>query len=129
MKSIIEFVATNWSVIIAGIAILAAAGVTVKKFMELPTEKQIEKVKKCLLNWVIEAEADLGGGTGKVKLSAVYGYFVTAFPILKNFISFELFSIWVDEALDEMREMLEQNTQLREVVEGIHEVTLETPEK
>lgn len=117
MKQIVEFLANNWSIIIAVIAILVVAGVAVYKFLQLPTNAQIEKVKKCLLAWVISAEADLGGGTGKVKLSVVYGYFVTAFPILKNFVSFETFSRWVDEALDIMREMLKENTNLKQVVE------------
>ena len=118
MKQVVEFLANNWSIIIAVIAILVVAGVAVYKFLQLPTSAQIEKVKKCLLAWVISAEADLGGGTGKVKLSVVYGYFVTAFPILKNFVSFETFSGWVDEALDTMREMLKENTNLKQVVEG-----------
>lgn len=118
MKQIVEFLANNWSIIIAVIAILVVAGVAVYKFLQLPTNAQIEKVKKCLLAWVISAEVDLGGGTGKVKLSVVYGYFVTAFPILKNFVSFETFSRWVDEALDIMREMLKENTNLKQVVEG-----------
>lgn len=118
MRQIVEFLANNWSIIIAVIAILVVAGVAVYKFLQLPTNAQIEKVKKCLLAWVISAEADLGGGTGKVKLSVVYGYFVTAFPILKNFVSFETFSRWVDEALDIMREMLKENTNLKQVVEG-----------
>ena len=118
MKQIVEFLANNWSIIIAVIAILVVAGVAVYKFLQLPTSAQVEKVKKCLLAWVISAEADLGGGTGKVKLSVVYGYFVTAFPILKNFVSFETFSRWVDEALDIMREMLKENTNLKQVIEG-----------
>lgn len=118
MKQFVEFLANNWSIIIAVIAILVVAGVAVYKFLHLPTSAQVEKVKKCLLAWVISAEADLGGGTGKVKLSVVYGYFVTAFPMLKNFVSFETFSGWVDEALDIMREMLKENTNLKQVVEG-----------
>lgn len=118
MKNMVEFVANNWSVIIAVVAVVVVAGVAVYAFLKLPTNQQTTKVKKCLLAWVIAAEADLGGGTGKVKLSTVYGMFVTAFPVLKNFISFETFSEWVDEALEEMRNMLEQNENLRTVVEG-----------
>ena len=118
MKQFVEFLANNWSIIIAVIAILVVAGVAVYKFLQLPISVQIKKVKKCLLAWVISAEADLGGGTCKVKLSVVYGYFVIAFPILKNFVSFETFSRWVDEALDTMREMLKENPNLKQVVEG-----------
>ena len=86
--------------------------------MKLPTSVQKQRVKECLLAWVIEAERDLGGGTGEIKLRTVYGWFVTAFPILKNFISFETFSVWVDEALESMREMLKTNNNLKAVIEN-----------
>lgn len=118
MKEILNWLVDNWSIIVAAIAIIVVAIVAIQKFRKMPTEAQKAKVKQCLLNWVIEAERDLGGGTGKVKLSRVYGWFVTAFPFLKNFIPFEVFSTWVDEALDEMREMLATNASLKTVVEG-----------
>lgn len=117
MKNVAEWLLNNWSLVIAVIAIIVVVGVAVYKFFQLPTNKQVEKIKKCLLAWVIEAERDLGGGTGKAKLSTVYGIFVTSFPILKNFISFDTFSQWVDDALVEMRRMLEENPQLKNIVE------------
>lgn len=116
MKTMIEWLISNWQLIIVLIAVATVIVVGVKKFLELPTEKQIAKVKECLLAWVIEAERELGGGTGQVKLSTVYGLFVTSFPILKNFVSLETFSKWVDEALVEMRKMLEENDNLKNVV-------------
>lgn len=119
MKTAIEWIVENWMMIIAGIAIVAAAVKGIQAFRNLPTEAQVSKVKQCLLNWVVEAERELGGGTGKVKLSMVYGWFVTAFPILKNFVSFETFSVWVDEALEEMENMLSTNESLKTAVEGI----------
>ena len=118
MKNAAEWLVNNWSIIIAVIAIIVVIVVAVYKFFQLPTNKQVEKIKKCLLAWVIEAEKELGGGTGKAKLSNVYGIFVTSFPVLKNFISFEMFSHWVDDALVEMRKMLEENPQLRNIVDS-----------
>lgn len=118
MTYYVEWLTENWTLIVMLIAAAIAAGVAIVKFLNLPSEKQIEKIKKCLLGWVIDAERDLGSGTGKVKLSTVYGIFVTAFPFLKNFISFEVFSDWVDDALDEMREMLKSNKNLKEIIEG-----------
>lgn len=109
MTNVVMWIANNWAVIVGLIALVTVVILAIRAFMKLPTSAQKEKVKKCLLAWVIQAEKELGGGTGKVKLSTVYGTFVTAFPILKNFISFETFSLWVDDALDEMRKMLEQN--------------------
>ncbi len=67
---------------------------------------------------VTEAEKDLGGGTGKLKLRQVYDLFVTRFPWLAKIVSFELFSGMVDDALEEMREMLAQNKAVKELVEG-----------
>ena len=48
----------------------------------------------------------------------VYSTFVSTFPVLKNFIPFEVFSKWVDEALETMRTMLKDNANLKEVIEG-----------
>ena len=117
MKSVVEMLVNNWYMVVALIAVIVVIVTAVYAFFQLPTSKQIEKVKKCLLAWVIEAERELGGGTGKAKLSTVYGMFVTAFPVVKNFISFDTFSQWVDEALDEMRRMLEENQNLKNVIE------------
>ena len=119
MTNVIVWIANNWAVIVGLIALVAVVILAIRAFMKLPTSAQKEKVRKCLLAWVIQAEKELGGGTGKVKLSTVYGTFVTAFPILKNFISFETFSLWVDDALEEMRKLLEQNENLKQVVGGI----------
>ena len=119
MRQITEVIMNNWSLIVALISIVVVISAAVYHFTQLPSGTQVEKIKKCLLGWVIAAEKDLGGGTGKVKLSVVYGWFVKAFPTLKNFISFDTFSEWVDEALIEMRKMLEENKQLKTVVEGI----------
>ncbi len=118
MKAILEWIITNWSVILGIVAVIAVVVIAVIKFMKLPTSVQKQRVKECLLAWVIEAERDLGGGTGEIKLRTVYGWFVTAFPILKNFISFETFSVWVDEALESMREMLKTNNNLKAVIEN-----------
>lgn len=127
MKEFLTWLANNWSLVVASIAVVCVVATCVYKFISLPNDKQVEKIKKCLLAWVIAAERDLGGGTGRVKLSVVYGCFVQAFPVIKNFIPFEVFSDWVDEALEEMRKMLKENGQLKTVVEGVtlEEVTAE----
>mgnify|MGYP000840045992 CR=1 FL=1 len=77
-----------------------------------------DRVKEWLLWAVTEAEKDLGGGTGKLKLRQVYDLFVQRFPWLAKAVSFELFSSLVDEALEEMREMLDNNQAVKAFVEG-----------
>ncbi len=113
-----EFILENWPIIVAAIAVVAVAAVAVARFVGLPTEAQLSKVREWLLWAVTEAEKDLGGGTGQLKLRQVYDLFVTRFPWLAKLISFELFSNMVDEALEEMREMLDTNQAVKAFVEG-----------
>lgn len=44
--------------------------------------------------------------------------FVTRFTWLARVITFEMFSMMVDEALDKMKTMLESNTAMQELVSG-----------
>ena len=78
-------------------------------FYKLGKEKQIEMLKQWLLLAVIEAEKQLGGGTGQVKLRYVYDLFIERFKFLSKVITYEQFSGLVDEALDTMRSMIQQN--------------------
>lgn len=113
-----EFILENWPIIVAVIAVVAVAAVAVARFVGLPTDAQLSKVREWLLWAVTEAEKDLGGGTGKLKLRQVYDLFVQRFPWLAKAVSFELFSSLVDEALEEMREMLKTNEAAKAFVEG-----------
>ena len=78
-------------------------------FYKLGKEKQIEMLKQWLLLAVIEAEKQLGGGTGAVKLRYVYDMFIKRFGFISKIITFEQFSALVDEALEVMRLMIQQN--------------------
>ena len=80
--------------------------------------KQPKKVKEWLLYAVIEAEKELGSGTGPVKLRSVYDMFITKFPKLSVFISFNTFSEWVDVALDYMEKLLTDNKDLKAIIKG-----------
>lgn len=106
---IIELIIKNMGLIIGTIILIALAGLTIKEFIELGKEKQLEKVREWLLYACIMAEKKLGGGTGQVKLRYVYDLFVEKFSFLKLLVTFEQFSEMVDEALVKMREMLEKN--------------------
>ena len=79
--------------------------------------------KEWMLWAVTKAEKELGSGTGKLKLRYVYDMFVTKFPWLEGVISFEMVSMMVDDALEEMREMLETNKAVQEFVNGPTEET------
>ena len=67
---------------------------------------------------VTKAEKELGGGTGQIKLRYVYDMFVARFAWLARVISFEAFSMMVDEALERMKKMLESNKAMQTLVSG-----------
>lgn len=106
----------NWFVIVAILACAAAGGYTVYAFVKMPSDKQLNKVREWLLYAVTKAEQKLGGGTGKLKLRYVYNMFVTKFTWIAKVIPFETFSDMVDDALEEMRKMLEENVAVQELV-------------
>lgn len=112
-----EFVINNWPVIFAGLVAAGAAVVFVYRFSGQRREQQLAKVREWLLWAVTEAEKDLGGGTGKLKLRQVYDLFVSRFPWLAKVVSFEKFSDLVDDALEEMRDMIKNNEAVKSHVE------------
>ena len=73
-------------------------------------------MREWLLYAVTKAEKELGGGTGQIKLRYVYDMFVARFAWLARVISFEAFSMMVDEALERMKKMLESNKAMQDFV-------------
>lgn len=73
-------------------------------------------VKEWLLWAVTQAEQYLGSGTGALKLQYVYDLAVEAFPPIKYLVSFSVFSLWVDEALELMREQIKNNPNIKNFV-------------
>lgn len=112
------FIINNWYIILAIAAILAAVGIAAYRYFSLPSEAQLAKVREWLLWAVTEAEKELGGGTGRLKLRQVYDLFVTRFPWLARIVPFDLFSSLVDDALEDMRDMLETNPAAAALVSG-----------
>lgn len=123
---ILGFIMNNWLTIILSIAALAVFIVKlavfivkVVQFVRAPSDKQIENLKEWLKLAVTEAEAALGSGTGQLKLRDVYDMAVEKFPWVGEFITFETFSTWVDEALEWMNNQLESNENVKAyVVDG-----------
>lgn len=112
-----EFLINNWPIIVGIVAVIAVAALAVKTFLNYPRAEQLNKVKEWLLFAVIQAEKELGGGTGQIKLRYVYDMFVARFPAVAKFITFETFSYMVDEALVKMRHLLETNQKIEKYVE------------
>ncbi len=113
-----EFFLNNWYIILAVIAILAGGVYALYRFFKMPSKAQLAKVKEWLLYAVTEAEKELGGGTGQLKLRYVYDMFLAKFPWLVDIIPFEMFSDLVDEALVDMRELIQKNQAVKALVES-----------
>lgn len=113
-----EWIVENWFIIVALAAVAGGVACAIYKFAGLPTKEQIAKIKQWLLLVVTQAEKELGGGTGQLKLRYVYDLFISRFPTTAKIVSFETFSKWVDDALDDMRKMLESNKAAQEFVAG-----------
>lgn len=71
-------------------------------------------------NWLVwavsEAEAVFGSNTGRLKLRYVYDLAVMRFPMVAKFVPFTMFSLMVDSALDIMRDMIEDNKDIADVI-------------
>lgn len=111
-----EFLINYWDLLVALVAIIVVAVIVVVQYLKSPRSKQMEKVREWLLLAVIEAEKQLGGGTGKIKLRYVYDLFIQRFRFMSLIISFEKFAQIVDEALEEMRHLLETNNAIKSLV-------------
>ena len=105
-----EWIVTNWGSLVI-LAVLIAAGVSYIR-------KDTENAKKWLLYACIEAERIFGSQTGKIKLTFVYNQFLTAFPILAKFLSFDEFSKFVDIVLEEMKHLMDTNSAVLNYIQG-----------
>lgn len=113
-----EWLAKNWFILIAFVAVLALTIYSVIFFIKEPKETKLMNLKEWLKWAVVQAEKELGSGTGALKLRMVYDMAIQKYPWLINYITFERFSTWVDEALDWMRKQLETNVSIKQLVNG-----------
>lgn len=111
-----NFLLNNWLLIIVLIALAGVTGYAIYVFVKMPTDKQLSKLKEWLLYAVAEAEKELGSGTGQLKLRYVYDMFILRFDKLADLISFEAFSLMVDEVLDNFQNILESNESIQHYI-------------
>ncbi len=112
-----EFIIQHRYAIVLACIVVANAVVYLVKFRSMSKEERYEQIRGWLLQAVMAAEKELGGGTGKLKLSNVYAEFCKQLPWLAKVITFQKFSGYVDDALAEMREILNKNSKIASVVE------------
>ena len=94
----IEFITNNIQIILAviGIAILVILWVIGKK----------DIVKSVLLQFVIDAEAKYGSGTGAIKHDTVVGWIKAKFPTLFLFISDKTLDKWIEDVVQYVKSAL-----------------------
>ena len=107
----------NWYVIVLILAVIALGVMYVRKFYGMPNDEQVKKIKEWLLYAVILAEKEFQGGTGILKLHYVWDLFIEKYPSVARVITFEMFSMWVDEVLEQMKHILDTNLNIASYVE------------
>lgn len=113
-----EWLANNWYLLIGFAAVLTLCIYSVIFFLKEPRETQIKNIKEWLKWAVSKAEAELGSGTGQLKLRLVYNMAIENFPFIAKFVTFQQFSDWVDEALDWMEDQLKKNENIKRLING-----------
>lgn len=113
-----EWIIDNWFLLVVAISISWTAISLGIWMCKLPTETKIDAVKETLKFLVVEAEKEMGGGTGQLKLRRVWIMACETFDWLPKIVDFNTFSIWVDEALEWMKIQLDQNKAIETLVKG-----------
>ena len=108
----------NVQIIVALVIVAIALVCGIIWFVKLPKDKKIANIKEWLKYAVVQAEKELGSGTGQLKLRMVYDMAVNKFPFLVKLVPFNIFSGWVDESLDWMRDQLAENKAAQNYVES-----------
>lgn len=104
-------------VIMFGIFLLFEIGLCIYNFFKKPKSEQIKSLKEWLLYAVIQAEKYFGSGTGEIKLRYVYDLAVSKFSFVSSLITFEQFSKYVDEALEQMKDLISKNDSIEEYID------------
>ena len=113
MKEII----LNLPLICLFIALLTCLIAVIYNFCILPTAGKKEALKEWLKWAVTKAEKEYGGKTGQLKLRYAWELALNQFPWLVRCIDFNTFSLYVDEALEWLKNQLESNEAMKQLVE------------
>jgi hypothetical protein len=89
-----------WTIIISALVGFAAGGIITGLVLTHTKNQLLKKVKEWLIFAVSDADKYLEGEAGALKLRAVYDEFLSKFPSLVKWVSFDTFSNLVDDALD-----------------------------
>lgn len=113
-----NFIIQHADAIIVALIFIAGGSIYTFKFLSLSKTQRYQQIRAWLLQAVLLAEKEFGGKTGKLKLSSVYNKFCQTFPWLAKIIPFDVFSKYVDDALEEAKDILNTNTAIAAIVKN-----------
>lgn len=100
------------------VVLLVVAGFFTLWLIQMPRVERMKKFKSWLVFAVIKAEKYfMDPKTGALKLQQVYEWAVKQYPWVELVITEEQFKEYVDEALEEMRRLLETNPSIVNYIE------------
>lgn len=109
--------------IVISLVLGIVGGFFIAKFISVPNSTKIAMLKKWMLWAVAQAEAEMGAGTGALKLAKVYNKFVEDLPQIASVVTYDQFCDIVDESLAILRELIETNGNIDDFINiGVKEV-------
>jgi len=127
---ILRFIGTYWDDILVVLILLVSFGFAVKKWwpnwQAMSSAEKVAYVSRLLQNLipialglVTEAEAQYGGGTGKIKRAYVIDELYSRIPDeFKPYITEQNLDAILTKALDEAKVLWEENTQIKALIKG-----------
>ena len=106
---VLDYILNHLEFIVTLIVIIVGSVRIVKQFMGLSKDEREKQIRQWLLKAVIDMESYFGSKTGKLKLAACYAAFCKDLPWAAKYVTVEDFEKYVDEALEEMRKLIETN--------------------
>ena len=115
--NVINFILANWDFILLIVAAVAAVIYAIFK-----GNKSV--VMKMLYALVTEAEKEMGGGTGSLKLASVIEAIYPKLPaVIKMFITDAMLKKWVEDALVLAKEAWEKNANIAQYIAPVTDPT------
>lgn len=133
INNLIQFLNDNWTLLTAIAAGVFGICVKVKRWLKKSkVERQkaaIEAVRLSMLDLVTNAEKEFGTGAGVIKRSQVLNKIFEQYPVLAEALNIEdttsMLDEMIEDALDDLREMLENNTEFYDLIYNVLTLTEE----
>jgi len=128
--NILRFIGTYWHDILVVLILLVSFGFAVKKWwpnwQAMSSAEKVAYVSRLLQNLipialglVTDAEAQYGGGTGKIKRAYVIDELYSRIPDeFKPYVTEQNLDAILTKALDEAKVLWKENTQIKALIKG-----------